>query len=41
MDEDSAGGRAPLDLVTAGLLVFFLGLIAIVAALLILPMLYA
>jgi hypothetical protein len=41
MDEDSAGARAPMDLVTAGLLVFFLAQIGIVAALLILPMLYA
>jgi hypothetical protein len=39
MDEERNEGPARLDLLTIGLLVFFVGLIGIVAALLILPML--
>lgn len=39
MDEGRKEGPARLDLLTVGLLVFFLGLIGIAAALLILPVL--
>ncbi|MEO8252342.1 MAG: hypothetical protein ABI978_04735 [Chloroflexota bacterium] len=39
MDQDSGDGPRTLDLLTIGLLVFFLALIGIVLALLLLPML--
>jgi hypothetical protein len=40
MDERPEDGPATLDLLTIGLLVFFLALIGIVAALLILPLVH-